>query len=291
MNLSNHIQPASSPLQLWGGLECTVNRVRDNYFSQMDRNGHAERLQDLERFASLGIRAIRYPVLWERTAPDGIDVPTGRGRTSACPCCSSWACTPIVGLVHHGSGPRHTSLVGSTFRKSWRSTPAPWRGAIPGSRTTPRSTNSAPPPASPACTACWYPHGTQRARPSCAPCSTSAAPRCWRCARSAPSIRTPSWCRPTTSSRTYGTPEMADDRRISSTSAAGWAGTCCAAASTNDARAVGLPARVRGARPRNCCGSRRTPARPTSWASTTTSPASAGSTTASTAIPHSHRTQ
>ena len=67
-------QPDQAPeLELWGGLECTVNRVRDNYFSQMDRNGHAERLQDIERFASLGIRAIRYPVLWERTAPDGIE--------------------------------------------------------------------------------------------------------------------------------------------------------------------------------------------------------------------------
>ena len=65
--------PNAQQLALWGGLECTVNRVRDNYFSQMDRNGHAGRLQDIERFASLGIKAIRYPVLWERTAPDGID--------------------------------------------------------------------------------------------------------------------------------------------------------------------------------------------------------------------------
>lgn len=31
------------PLALWGGLECTVNRVRDQYFNQLDRNGHAQR--------------------------------------------------------------------------------------------------------------------------------------------------------------------------------------------------------------------------------------------------------
>ena len=59
--------------ELWGGLECTVNRVGDVFFDQMERNGHATRLSDLERFAGLGIRRIRYPVLWERVAPNGID--------------------------------------------------------------------------------------------------------------------------------------------------------------------------------------------------------------------------
>ncbi|MFJ1468577.1 family 1 glycosylhydrolase [Massilia orientalis] len=115
MNLSNHIQPASSPLQLWGGLECTVNRVRDQYFSQMERNGHAERLQDLERFASLGIRAIRYPVLWERTAPDGIDSADWSWSDERLPVLQQLGVTPIVGLVHHGSGPRHTSLMSPDF--------------------------------------------------------------------------------------------------------------------------------------------------------------------------------
>jgi dTDP-4-dehydrorhamnose reductase len=115
MNLNNHIQPASSPLQLWGGLECTVNRVRDQYFSQMERNGHAERLQDLERFASLGIRAIRYPVLWERTAPDGIESADWSWSDERLPALQQLGVTPIVGLVHHGSGPRHTSLVSPDF--------------------------------------------------------------------------------------------------------------------------------------------------------------------------------
>ena len=115
MNLNNHIQPASSPLQLWGGLECTVNRVRDQYFSQMERNGHAERLQDLERFASLGIRAIRYPVLWERTAPDGIDSADWSWSDERLPVLQQLGVTPIVGLVHHGSGPRHTSLMSPDF--------------------------------------------------------------------------------------------------------------------------------------------------------------------------------
>ena len=120
MNIRPDSQSANSPnpasdLALWGGLECTVNRVRDNYFSQMDRNGHAERLQDIERFASLGIQAIRYPVLWERTAPDGVDKADWSWPDERLPALRALGVNPIVGLVHHGSGPRHTSLVDPNF--------------------------------------------------------------------------------------------------------------------------------------------------------------------------------
>jgi dTDP-4-dehydrorhamnose reductase len=116
MNQNTNTLPAATPeLQLWGGLECTVNRVRDNYFSQMERNGHAERLQDIERFASLGIKAIRYPVLWERTAPDGIDTADWSWPDERLPALRDLGVTPIVGLIHHGSGPRHTSLVEPNF--------------------------------------------------------------------------------------------------------------------------------------------------------------------------------
>ncbi len=110
-----HSDSSTPDLALWGGLECTVNRVRDNYFSQMDRNGHAGRLQDIERFASLGIQAIRYPVLWERTAPDGVDKADWSWPDERLPALRQLGVTPIVGLVHHGSGPRHTSLVDPAF--------------------------------------------------------------------------------------------------------------------------------------------------------------------------------
>jgi dTDP-4-dehydrorhamnose reductase len=105
----------SRTLELWGGLECTVNRVGDVFFDQMERNGHATRVSDLHLFAGLGIRAIRYPVLWERVAPDsleGIDwtwVDERLGRLR------ELNIRPIVGLTHHGSGPRHTSLLDASF--------------------------------------------------------------------------------------------------------------------------------------------------------------------------------
>ncbi|WP_119156163.1 family 1 glycosylhydrolase [Caldimonas tepidiphila] len=109
-------QPAPhGQIELWGGLECTVNRVLDEYFSQMERNGHATRRDDLERFASLGIRAIRYPVLWERTAPEGLDRADWSWPDERLPALRDLGVAPIVGLVHHGSGPRHTSLVDPGF--------------------------------------------------------------------------------------------------------------------------------------------------------------------------------
>src|SRR5450830_69835 len=102
-------------IELWGGLEGTVNRVRDQYFSQMDQNGHGNRISDLDRFAALGIKAIRYPVLWELTAPDGVANADWTWADERLPALRDLGVAPIVGLVHHGSGPRHTSLVDPEF--------------------------------------------------------------------------------------------------------------------------------------------------------------------------------
>jgi dTDP-4-dehydrorhamnose reductase len=105
----------SSPLELWGGVECSVNRVGDQYFDQLERNGHAHRVEDLELFAALGVRALRYPVLWERTAPDGLESADWSWADERLNCLRSLGVRPIVGLVHHGSGPRTTSLVDAAF--------------------------------------------------------------------------------------------------------------------------------------------------------------------------------
>jgi dTDP-4-dehydrorhamnose reductase len=107
--------PAPSALQLWGGVECTVNRVADAYFTQLDRSGHVDREDDLDRFAALGIRAIRYPVLWERTAPDGLDSADWHFADQRLPALRRLGISPIVGLVHHGSGPQHTHLLDPGF--------------------------------------------------------------------------------------------------------------------------------------------------------------------------------
>lgn len=102
-------------VQLWGGVECTDNRVEDRYFHQLQKSGHVARIADLQHLAELGLRKIRYPLLWETTAPQGV--------TSA-----DWSWTderfgrlkdlhiePIAGLIHHGSGPLHTNLLDPSF--------------------------------------------------------------------------------------------------------------------------------------------------------------------------------
>lgn len=109
------VLPASASLELWGGIECTVNRVEQRYFSQLERNGHDLRLDDLQRFASLGIRALRYPVLWERTAPGRLEDADWQWPDERLQHLRELGITPILGLVHHGSGPQHTSLVDPDF--------------------------------------------------------------------------------------------------------------------------------------------------------------------------------
>ncbi|MFI5071882.1 MAG: glycoside hydrolase, partial [Terriglobales bacterium] len=100
-------------IDLWLGIECTVNRVGDHYFDQVSRTGHDLRNDDLDRFASLGIKTIRYPILWERTMPDckpNWDWPDRQLRRLR-----ELNVRPVIGLIHHGSGPRHTSLVERDF--------------------------------------------------------------------------------------------------------------------------------------------------------------------------------
>ena len=104
--------------EVWGGVECTVNRVGDRYFDQLERGGHAHRISDLRLFADLGIKALRYPVLWERIAPDAIeqiaDADWGWADERLCRL-RELGVRPIVGLVHHGSGPRYTDLLDPEF--------------------------------------------------------------------------------------------------------------------------------------------------------------------------------
>jgi dTDP-4-dehydrorhamnose reductase len=101
--------------ELWGGFECTVNRAGDEYFDQLERSGHAARPEDLDRAAALGIRALRYPVLWERTAPHSDGEADWRWADARLSRIRALQIRPIVGFVHHGSGPRHTQLTDRGF--------------------------------------------------------------------------------------------------------------------------------------------------------------------------------
>lgn len=102
-------------IQIWGGIECTINRVGDAYYDQLEYAGHYQRENDIDLIASLGIQMLRYPVLWERhcreqDAPiDWSFVERNLNRLR------EHRIHPIAGLVHHGSGPDYVNFFDGSF--------------------------------------------------------------------------------------------------------------------------------------------------------------------------------
>ncbi len=111
-NISN-----AQRLEVWSGVECTVNRVGNDYLDQLDRSGHSVRLSDIDRLADLGITKVRYPLLWERMAPTSLQSIDWSWADERLKRLRKRNLTPIVGLVHHGSGPRYTNLLDPLFPK------------------------------------------------------------------------------------------------------------------------------------------------------------------------------
>ena len=104
-------------MALWGGIECTVNRVGDVYQDQVYRSGHHDRADDLDCIAELGLRTLRYPVLWERTAPDHPDMLNWQWSDERLTHLRALGIRPVVGLVHHGCGPRYATFDTSVFEE------------------------------------------------------------------------------------------------------------------------------------------------------------------------------
>ena len=88
--------------ELWGGIECTINRIGDTFRDQLQYSGHYTRTGDIEHIANLGIRSIRYPVLWERHQPVRNMPIDWSWATTQLDAIRQRNMTPIVGLVHHG---------------------------------------------------------------------------------------------------------------------------------------------------------------------------------------------
>ena len=78
-------------------------------------SGHATRESDLELLRWLGVRAVRYPVLWERVAPEGVGAARWEWSDRRLERLRALGVRPIIGLLHHGSGPRDTSLLNPAF--------------------------------------------------------------------------------------------------------------------------------------------------------------------------------
>lgn len=113
----NSSSPAAPPppLELWGGIECTIARIGDRFRDQTAETGHSDRMQDLDAVAALGIRTLRYPVLWETISPRDPEEADWHWHDARLQRLRELGIAPIAGLVHHGSGPRYTSLLDPRF--------------------------------------------------------------------------------------------------------------------------------------------------------------------------------
>jgi dTDP-4-dehydrorhamnose reductase len=101
--------------EVWGGIECTINRVKNNFFDQLHYSGHYYREDDIEQFAQLGIKKLRYPVLWEKHQPEKNGTIDWTWTSKQLNKIEQKGIEVIAGLVHHGSGPAYTNLADENF--------------------------------------------------------------------------------------------------------------------------------------------------------------------------------
>jgi beta-glucosidase/6-phospho-beta-glucosidase/beta-galactosidase len=108
-------EPLQRRLELWGGIECSALRVGTLWRDQVRETGHHRRSTDLDRIAALGIRTLRYPVLWERVMPGHSGACGWRWHDTRMKRLRRLGIRVVAGLVHHGSGPRGTDLLDPLF--------------------------------------------------------------------------------------------------------------------------------------------------------------------------------
>jgi len=91
---------------VWAGVESAHLRVGDRIRDQLAETGHDRRISDLDRLPELGVRAVRYPVLWGRDAGglrrDATDWTWAAARLERL---GALGIDPMVELLHHGFGP------------------------------------------------------------------------------------------------------------------------------------------------------------------------------------------
>ncbi len=109
---------STNRLQVWAGLECTINRVGNDYYDQLQYGGHYARCEeDIKAIAAHGIKTLRYPILWERHQPADNGEIDWHFATTALAALHACGITPIAGLVHHGSGPAQVNFYDGSFEE------------------------------------------------------------------------------------------------------------------------------------------------------------------------------
>lgn len=115
------INLVSTKPEVWGGVECTINRIADTYRDQLFETGYYSRGNDLTLLGSLNIKALRYPILWEHYQPtekQQINWSKAEGELKEL---DELKIRPIAGLLHHGSGPAYSNLLDDKFASKFSS--------------------------------------------------------------------------------------------------------------------------------------------------------------------------
>jgi dTDP-4-dehydrorhamnose reductase len=103
-------------LEFWASPEPTIARIDERrYRDQRIETGHYSRDGDIERLSVLGVSGARYPVLWESVAPVDPELRDYTWERRRLRLLEKHGLEPIVTLLHHGSGPRYTSLLDEAF--------------------------------------------------------------------------------------------------------------------------------------------------------------------------------
>jgi dTDP-4-dehydrorhamnose reductase len=106
----------SNTLEIWASPDPTVARIDERRTrDQLHDTGHERRDGDIDLLAELGVSATRYPVLWEKVAPHDSETRDYAWADRRLRALAERGIEPIVTLLHHGSGPRYTSLVDPAF--------------------------------------------------------------------------------------------------------------------------------------------------------------------------------
>jgi dTDP-4-dehydrorhamnose reductase len=101
--------------EIWGGIECTINRVGDAWFDQLQYAGLYQKPQHLQELVDLGIKKLRFPILWEKHQPERSAPIDWTWTEQQLTFLKTHNIDVIAGLVHHGSGPAFTDMLDPLF--------------------------------------------------------------------------------------------------------------------------------------------------------------------------------
>jgi len=98
-------------VELWGGFECTLNRIDNRFRDQLLQNERSARIDCLNQLSDLGVTSFRYRIAWDEDT-------TSRDTFAAdIALLERIGISPIIGLLHHGSGPASTDLLSQNFAR------------------------------------------------------------------------------------------------------------------------------------------------------------------------------